>query len=320
MRLTMRQMRYVDEVARSGSVQGASKKLGISQSSILAAIKTAEDLAGARIFDRRPAKGVVTTPVGNQFLSSVRSMLAAESEFIRSVGEVATKPPHTIRIGCFQPYSTIFMPDLLKRYVEMIGPCEFVLMESDQPQLRSWLSEGAVDFLVGADVGRELGPSVTPLCRSGVHALLRFDDPLAKKRTVPINEFLRRPLLLSHLPETLNYFTAIFDMYKTTPNIVFRTRSYGAMLRAVVAGFGVAMMNISPIGDSFAADPRLVRLPFSEDLPRPMLVLADSYGSSKPLFLRQFIEVAKAFFREAGRKHFIFPIEDARPGKELIGK
>lgn len=315
MRLTMRQMRYVDEVASSGSVHAASKKLGISQSSILAAIKTAEDLAGARIFDRRPAKGVVATPLGNQFLSSVRMVLAAENEFIRSVSGVAAKQPQTIRIGCFEPLSTIFMPDLLRRYIDEFGPCDFVLMEGDQPQLRSWLNDGVVDFLIGYDVGHELGASATPLCRAQPHALLRADDPLATKKAVSIYEFLKRPLLLLNLPETFHYFTAIFDLYKSQPHIALRTRSYGAMCRGVVAGFGVAMMNIAPIGDSFAVDPRLARRPFSEELPRPTLVIADSYGSSKPLFLRRFIGVADQFLREAGRKHFVFPIENARSGK-----
>ena len=61
MNLTIRHLRYIQHVAQSGSVQAASRLLSISQSSILAAIDLAEGEIGARIFDRRPARGVTVT-------------------------------------------------------------------------------------------------------------------------------------------------------------------------------------------------------------------------------------------------------------------
>jgi DNA-binding transcriptional LysR family regulator len=42
MNLTIRQLRYICEASREGSIQAASRKLAISQSSIVAALEAAE--------------------------------------------------------------------------------------------------------------------------------------------------------------------------------------------------------------------------------------------------------------------------------------
>ena len=101
--LTVRQLRYVSEVARLGSIQSASKSLFISQSSILAAIGLAEAEMGATLFDRRPARGVLITPAGERFVKAARIMIAAEAEFARSIGEMGQRAPGVLRIGCFEP-------------------------------------------------------------------------------------------------------------------------------------------------------------------------------------------------------------------------
>ncbi|TIU31454.1 MAG: LysR family transcriptional regulator, partial [Mesorhizobium sp.] len=112
MNLTIRQLRYVCEVARLGSVLAASRSLYISQSSILAAITLAEAGMGARIFDRRPARGVSITPAGQRFVAAARIMLAAETEFNRSIGDLNGRVPKVLRIGCFEPFGALFMPEM----------------------------------------------------------------------------------------------------------------------------------------------------------------------------------------------------------------
>ena len=67
MRLTYRQIGYIRETARHGSITRACKVLRISQSSVLAAIDVAEETAGTRLFQRRKGHGIVLTPAGKAF-------------------------------------------------------------------------------------------------------------------------------------------------------------------------------------------------------------------------------------------------------------
>jgi len=163
--LTIRQLRYVSEVARLGSVQAASKALRISQSSILAAISIAEAEIGAKIFDRKPARGVVVTPAGDRYISAARVMLGAATEFDRAVGDLTGRVPNIIRIGCFEPFGALFMPEMLRAYLDEVGDhVEVELREGDQVQMRDWLSDGSVDLVVLYDIGPDITGSITRIC------------------------------------------------------------------------------------------------------------------------------------------------------------
>ena len=112
--LTLRQLRYVCEVARLQNVLAASKALMISTSSILAAIDAAEAEAGTRIFNRFPAKGIRITPAGARFVGAAMRLLAAETEFSRATGDISERFPKPLRIGCFEPFGTLLLPNLLR--------------------------------------------------------------------------------------------------------------------------------------------------------------------------------------------------------------
>lgn len=305
MNLSNRQLRYVCEVARQGSIQAASAALHISQSSILAAISIAEDALGARIFDRRPSRGVQITPAGERFVIAARALLAASSEFEREIGGLARSAPQTLRIACFEPFGSLFMAAVLRRFVDAHGPVEVLLSEGDQVQLREWLANGVVDLIVTYDIGPSFGEDrVTRICRVPAHALIPASDPLAQKEAVAIAELALRPLVLLDLPQTSTYITTLFDVLATRPRVGFRTRSYETLRAAVAAGFGVSVLQMRPNGHSSADGPALVRRPLTDSIPAPALIVGDIYGHNKPAFVRALIDIVRAFFVELGPQGF----------------
>ncbi len=303
MSLTLRQIRYVAEVARLGSIQAASRELGISQSSILAAIDLAEADIAARMFTRRPSKGMQTTPAGERYIAAARGLLSAEAEFVREIGALADRP-RSIRIGCFEPFGPLFMPEVLRRLVARTGAMNIELFEGDQAQLRVWLETGFVDAAVTYDIGSPFVGSITPVCRMPAHLLMRADDPLAAKDVVSLADFVDHPMVLLDLPQTATYFSTIFEMTGRSRHIGFRTRSYETVRAAVGAGFGVALLNMRPSAGVMEDGPLLARRPLLEDLPPPTLIVVDPYGERKPAFLRDFITEMLAYFRELGPNRF----------------
>lgn len=310
MNLTIRQTRYVCEVARLGSIQAATATLHISQSSILAAIAIAEDALGARIFDRRPARGVQITPAGERFVTAARRMLAANTEFEREIGGLAG-PPQVLRIACFEPFGSLFIAEVLRKYVDAFGAVEIVLLEGDQVQLREWLANGSVDLILTYDIGPALDHEyVTRICKVPAHALLSSKDPLARKKAVSIAELSLRPMVLLDLPQTSTYLLTIFDMLATKPQISLRTRSYETVRAAVSAGFGFSILNMKPSGHSAADGPGIVRKPLTDVFYAPTLIAADIYGPKKPAFVVAMIEFVKALFAQLGPNGFAVTTAD----------
>ena len=299
MKISIRQIRYVWDVAETGSIQGASKNQNISQTSITAAIGVAEDVIGARIFERRPARGISVTPAGERFLRAARTMLTAEEEFSREVNLLSDGNPPSIKIGCFDSFGSLWLPTVLKHYVDEWGSTEFIVMEGDQARLRDWLASGTVDLVVTYDVGEGFGPGAIPICKTPAHAALPIDHPLAGQRSVKISDLAESPFVLLDLPETATYILTLFDMFASRPTIALRSRSYQTVKAAVAAGLGVSVFNIRPMVAGID-DIGVIRRPFVDELPPPTLIVADVYGGAKPKFVLRLIACIQQFFSDAG--------------------
>ncbi|MBL0374309.1 LysR family transcriptional regulator [Rhizobium sp. KVB221] len=310
MRLSIRQLRYVCEVARLGSIQAASKAMNISQSSILAAITQAEGDMGARIFERRPSRGVQITPAGERFVSAARIMLSATTEFDRAIGDLSDRVPQVLRIGCFEPFGALFMPEMLRRYVDHVGDVEIDLLEGNQVQLQAWLAEGLIDLAILYDIGAIPTGSITRICKVPAHALLHADDPLAERDAVTLSDLATRPFVLLDMPQTATYLLTLFDILAKRPEVRFRTRSYETARSAVASGFGMAILNMRPIGRATTDGLAIARRPILDELPPPSVSILDLYGNAKPLFVRLFIEICRRFFQEVGPERFSVTTKD----------
>lgn len=309
MNLTLRQLRYISTVAETGSIAAAARQCRIAQSSILAALDQAEIEMGARLFDRRPSRGVVATPAGERFLASARRLLAAEAEFERTMDRHNQVMPPVLRIGCFEPFGALFMPELLRRFTKGLD-IEVQLYEGEQPQLLAWLDASAVDAIVTYDIGAGLPDDAVVLARVPAHAIMHKSDPLAEEPAVSLNDLVRNPFVLLDLPQTSAYLLTLFDIAGQRPKVAFRTRSYDSVRAAVACGFGFSILNMRPIGQGSPDSSDLVRKPLIEVLPAPQLTIADRYGEAKPSFLRRFTQLAQQFFRELGPEHFAVATPD----------
>lgn len=314
MRLTLRQLAYIREVARLGSISSACESLRISASSILAAVRIAEEETGSVIFVRRAGHGVVMTPAGQKFLVSVRRFLAAGDDFERSMHEFTSLSPQTIRVGCFAPFGGLLVPPVLRRYMQAQGNCEITLLEGDQTELRHWLAEGDVDLVLTYDIGDDFAASITPICRFPTHAIMRVDDPLAEQESVTMDELARRPLILLDLPETRTYLLTLFDFASRKPQVGLRTRSYETVRVAVVNGLGISLMNMRPHSEASPDSQQLIRVPISDPLRQPTLIVADLYGDQKPGYVRSFIRTLYQYVAEVGPRNLAVVLDGYADG------
>ncbi|MGR2662352.1 LysR substrate-binding domain-containing protein [Chromobacterium haemolyticum] len=304
MNISIRQIRYVYEVALTGSIAAAAEAIPISKSALLSAIIHVESQIGFRIFERRPARGVKITPAGKQFMLAAQDMLEAKSAFNRCIANLTRPGTVQLRIGCFEPFGALFMPDVLKRYIQGQGEVDIQLREGDQSQLRSWLAADEVDLIVTYDIGFHLDEEVSRICKVPCHALLSIQDPLAEQEAVSLADLALRPLVLLDLPQTAAYLLALFEISPCQPHVRFRTRSYETVRAAVSAGFGCSILNMCPSGSATRDGPELIRRPFADFSSAPTLIVQDKHGREKPAFIQDFITATQQHFRQLGPEGF----------------
>lgn len=179
--ITLRQLRYVEAIARLGHFGRAAEQCAVTQPALSLQIKLIEEQLGISLFERLP-RGVRPTPEGAEIAKRAARVLAEVrdiSDFARSNREPLTGPLNLGVIPTVAPYLLPPMLPLLRRDYPSL---DLRIRESRTEQLLDALGDGALDalllalplerpefatldvledrFLLALPPGRKVGPKV----------------------------------------------------------------------------------------------------------------------------------------------------------------
>ena len=187
--MTLQQLKYVDQVAATGSISEAARKLFVSQPTLTEAVKTLEEELRVAIFNRT-VKGVTVTREGEEFLASARQILDDAARIQEKYTGKAVRRPQ-FAVSC-QHYAFA-----VEAFMEVVKKCgaesyDFTLRETvtseiidDVSRMRSeigvlYLSRRNERALTKILKKEEL--SFEELFVSRPHVFLGRRHPLAKKK------------------------------------------------------------------------------------------------------------------------------------------
>ena len=141
------QIRAFVEVAREGSIRGASRSLAISQPALTKAIKELEEGLSAQLFVRR-RQGVALTDNGESFYQHASLILeelrAAQDELLQRQGEQAGQ----INIGLGASVARSLMPSVICRFHQQHPQVKVRIMEGQLLAMINELRQGELDFTI----------------------------------------------------------------------------------------------------------------------------------------------------------------------------
>src|ERR1700710_381985 len=105
----LRILRYVDEVARTGSIRKAADQLNVTASAVNRRIMDLEDELGTPLFERRP-RGVRLTAAGEVFVSYLRQQDGDVERMKSHIEDLKGMRRGTVRIACSQALALDFLP------------------------------------------------------------------------------------------------------------------------------------------------------------------------------------------------------------------
>ncbi|GAA4713991.1 LysR family transcriptional regulator [Brevibacillus fulvus] len=200
--MTLQQLKYVIEVARSRSINKAAQRLFISQPSLSNALKELEEEVGITIF-LRTNKGILITPEGSEFLGYARQVVE-QAELLENRYTNTRSPQQHFSVSA-QHYSfavSAFVR-LLKEYDR--EEYEFTLRETktyeiidDVKNLRSEIGILYVnDFneKVIQKFLREGNLLFHELFEAKPHVFISSKNPLVKQEYVTLTDLLPYPYL-----------------------------------------------------------------------------------------------------------------------------
>jgi DNA-binding transcriptional LysR family regulator len=220
--LDMRKLRYFVAVAEELNFGRAAERLHIAQPVLSRQVRSFESELGVQLF-ARDSRGTQLTAAGKQLLEDARFLLS-ESKALRQRLFRVAEPMVTVTVGV--------MPGLL-------ATAAAAAFEADEPSRRAvvvqlgWTEQ--VDVVYAREPIDHHGLGTAPLLEEPRDVVLPAADPLAKKRSVRLEDLASRRLLQD--PATVPEWFAIATPEHRRPGQMAHTVEEKLELVASQAGF-----------------------------------------------------------------------------------
>ncbi|WP_203075252.1 LysR family transcriptional regulator [Falsiroseomonas ponticola] len=238
-----RMLRYLDEVARHGSIRGAAARLSVSASSINRQLLALEAEMGVALFDRLPNR-LRLTAAGEALVAHIRRTLADHERTAALIEEMRGSHGGTLTVAMMGGLG----PELIARTVLAARAARprmrLVFQRLSLADILAAVREGRADLglAYGAEGQRGIATLMAWECRLGAvmppdhplagHASLRLADLLAARLVLPAEGMSLRPLVEAGLARG-----------GLRPDPIVEANEVEVMKRIAVLAQGVTLLN-----------------------------------------------------------------------------
>lgn len=283
----LRFLRYVDEVARAGSIRKAAEQLHVTASAVNRRVMDLEEELGAPLFERR-ARGVRLTAAGELFVRYIREQSGDVERMRSQIEDLKGFRRGTVRIACSQALALDFLPREIAAYRAQFPLVQFDVKVFDHEQAMASLAAYEVDLVL---VFRPpFLANFQPLMslQQRLVALMAVDHPLSGRRTIRLSDCVGYPVALAErslggrqlLTEVLVRSNLRFDIAAESNSFEFLR---GMVLRDNVISFQIEIGAVE-------SNELAVRHIDDRDVPRADLVLGQLRGRNLPVPAAKFAE------------------------------
>ena len=283
--MELRTLRYFVAVAEELHFGRAAARLHMSQPPLSRAIKQLETDLGAALL-HRSAAGVTLAPAGAVLLDEARALLDQADQVRVRVASAAGAA--TLTVGILADSTDRGGARLAAAFRRRHPGVEVRVRETDLTDPTCGVRTGLVDIAVTRVPFDETGLTVHELRADPVGAVLRADDPLARRDRLTLADLAERRWF--RFPEGTD---PMWQSYWSGGE-----PREGPVVRAVQECIQAVLWNgtvgIAPLGDDLSAELAVVPL---TDMAPSRVVAAWRAGGTNPL-IRSFVEIATAAYRD----------------------
>ncbi len=232
-------LRYFLEVARTGTLVAAARRLGVEHTTVSRRVQALEKQLGEALFARE-AGGHRLTEAGRHLLPGVEAMEAAVLGVERSAPTPGGGPAGLVRVGATEGFGTLILAPHLARLTQRHPQLSIDLLAL--PRMLH-LSRREADIVISLERPTRGSVIVTKLADYTLH-LYGQREYLARRPLVVQREDLRHHAFISYVDDLL--FTKelqfLDQLHHQPERFAFRSTSITAQHEAVRAGAGLAVL------------------------------------------------------------------------------
>lgn len=198
--LHARLLRYLDEVARCGSIRKAGDRLNVASSAINRQILGLEQDLGTPLFQRLPGR-LVPTNAGEILLRHVRETLRAMDQARLQIEEVKGMRRGEVSIAVISGLAGTILPMAISRFRETHPQTHFNVMLLPKAEIMARITDGDVDLGLGFNLPADEKTAVLASVPSRLGIVVSSKHPLAGRKEGRFVDCLDYPLCIAD-PDT----------------------------------------------------------------------------------------------------------------------
>lgn len=307
--ITLTQLSYFAECAKTLNMTEASQNLHVAQSAISTAISQLEKALATPLFIRIHSKGLILTPEGERLLRNSRSLFALMNETIEMFQEGEGSPHGPLTIACFSTLAPFLLPHVITYLKHHHPGLELEIIEGNHEETMAALRSGRAELAINYALTDSADIRHTVLEEVGAHIIIPTDHPLAHRSSASLSELADDPFILLDLPSSSAYFLSILRQAGVNPKIRYRTRGYETVRSMVASGLGYSILNQQPRIKATYAGRQTVTLAIEDHAPGLKVAVSS---------LAQLPETIKGQALTEAVRHVLS--EEKRPGQSLSEK
>ena len=286
----LRILRYVDEVARAGSIRQAADHLNVTASAVNRRIMDLEEELGAVLFERRP-RGVRLTSAGELFVRYLREQEGNVERMKSQIEELKGLRRGTVRIACSQALALEFLPHEIAEFRRRHPNVSFDVKVFDHEEAMAALAAYDVDLVLVFHPPYLANFQPLMTLEQRVVAVMPATHALAHRRPLRLRDCAAYPVAL---PERSIGGRQLLDQIAARTGIGFQIAAESnsfEMLRGLVTYGGLVSFQIR-IGTVSEGRKHgiVVRDIDDRDVPRANLVLGQLRARNLPVPAAMFAE------------------------------
>lgn len=263
--MTIRHMRIFTEVYRTGNITKAAQALHMTQPAVSRAIQELEHYYKVRLFERLNHRLYITES-GHRLYPQAKHL----TDLLDSIEEeLYNRDGGVLRVGATLTLGSHLLPQLVQRFADLHPGVQVRVQVASGAMLERALADNTLDLALMEGNVDQPHLHREPFSHDRLLPVFPPQHPLLGKAELRLADLAGEPLLMREPGSAgrtfLNHLFAVHDL-PLAP--VWESTSTGALLHAVAAGLGVAILPEQLVQQEIAAGRVSARCLVDEDFTR----------------------------------------------------
>jgi DNA-binding transcriptional LysR family regulator len=279
--MDLRQLRYLDAVARARSFTAAALELHVAQSALSQQVAKLERELGVELL-RRTSRKVEVTDAGELVLTRGRRALAEADAIRADLDALRGLVRGRLRIGGVPPVSGLHPAALIAEFGRRHPGVDITIREEVAAQLLGELADGRLDLVLAlvdpAQLPSHLAVTGRRLLDEELVLILAPGHPLARRRRIPHAALAGEPLVAYGAGSALR--DELERVVPDSPHVIAEANELATLRELVALGLGVTLMPAAVVASTPTT--QLAVRPLSPRLRVPVSLLWRAYEAPTP--------------------------------------